>query len=137
MVFGTKRRALGNKETNENTYELYRYCHKLGWQIQGGASRLFKHFLDMHPNSTIESFSSNDISMGALYKNLKFQLVGAQKSSYWYIEQDTFKRYHRYSFTKYSLVQKGYNKNLTESQIMSKLPYWKIYDSGQQKWLYE
>ena len=48
MIFGAKRIALGNKETNENTYELYRYCNKLGWQIQGGASRLFKHFLDMH-----------------------------------------------------------------------------------------
>ena len=137
MVFGAKRRALGNKETNENTYELYRYCNKLGWQIQGGASRLFKYFINSHKDSIIESFSSNDISMGDLYKKLGFEHISTQKSSYWYIEQDTFKRYHRYSFTKYSLVQKGYDRNLTESQIMETLPYWKIYDSGQQKWLYE
>ena len=98
MVFGTKRRALGNKENNKDTYELYRYCNKLGWQIQGGASRLFKHFLDMYPNSTIESFSSNDISIGDLYKKLGFELIDAQKGSYWYIDR----KRNRYKSFRYS-----------------------------------
>ena len=86
MVFGAKRRALGSK-TNNDTYELYRYCNKLGWQIQGGASRLFKHFIDSHEDSFIESFSSNDISIGDLYKKLEFELIDVQKGSYWYIDK--------------------------------------------------
>ena len=135
MVFGAKRRALGSK-TNNDTYELYRYCNKLGWQIQGGASRLFKHFLDMYPNSTIESFSSNDISMGDLYKKLKFELIDIQKGSYWYINKN-MQRYHRYSFRKDVLVKEGYDPNKTEFEITNEIGLMRIYDSGQQKWIYK
>ena len=135
MVFGTKRRALGNKENNKDTYELYRYCNKLGWQIQGGASKLFKHFVASHKDSSIESFSSNDISMGDLYKQLKFQYRGAQKGSYWYIDKH-MKRYHRYSFRKDNLVKEGYDASKTEFEITDEMGLYRIYDSGQQKWKY-
>ena len=135
MVFGAKRRALGNKETNENTYELYRYCNKLGWQIQGGASRLFKHFIDSHEDSLIESFSSNDISMGDLYKKLGFKLIDVQKGSYWYIDRKR-NRHHRYSFRKDILVKEGYDPNKTEFEITEEIGLMRIYDSGQQKWIY-
>ena len=135
MVFGAKRRALGNKNDKE-TYELYRYCNKLGWQIQGGASRLFKYFIDSHNGSIVESFSSNDISIGALYKNLKFQLVGTQNGSYWYITKD-MQRYHRYSFRKDVLVKEGHDPNKTEFEITNEIGLIRIYDSGQQKWIYK
>ena len=135
MIFGTKRVALGNKG-NKDAYELYRYCNKLGWQIQGGASRLFKHFLDSYPESVIESFSSNDISIGDLYKKLKFELIDIQKGSYWYIDKQ-MNRHHRYSFRKDVLVKEGYDPNKTESEITEELGLLKIYDSGQQKWIYK
>ena len=139
MVFGAKRRALGNKENNKEnnkeTYELYRYCNKIGWQIQGGASRLFKHFLDSYPKSVIESFSSNDISMGDLYKKLGFELIDIQKGSYWYVDKH-YNRHHRYSFRKDVLVKQGYDPNKTEFEITNEIGLMRIYDSGQQKWIY-
>ena len=135
MVFGTKRRVLGNKNDKE-TYELYRYCNKLGWQIQGGFSRLFKYFIDSHNGSIVKSFSSNDISMGDLYKKLDFKLIGEQKSSYWYITKD-MQRYHRYSFRKDVLVKEGYDPNKTEFEITNEIGLMRIYDSGQQKWIYK
>ena len=132
MIFGKKRKALGSKDTS-NTYELYRYCCKSGIHIQGGASRLFKHFLADHQGCIIESFSSNDISDGSLYGTLGFGLVNEQKGSYWYIDKK-LKRYHRYSFRKDILVRNGADPNMTEFQITDEMGLYRIYDSGQRKW---
>ena len=90
----------------------------------------------MYPNSTIESFSSNDISIGDLYKKLGFELIDAQKGSYWYITKD-MQRYHRYSFRKDVLVKEGYDPNKTEFEITNEIGLMRIYDSGQQKWIYK
>lgn len=135
MVFGRKRKALGSKD-EKDTYELYRYCNKLGVHVIAGASRLFKHFVKEHPNCVVESFSSNDISMGNLYKKLGFKLVGGQKFSYWYIDK-TMQRHHRYTFRKDVLVKNGADPSKTEFQITDELGLFRIYDSGQQKWIYK
>ena len=134
MVFGKKRKALGSTN-KKDTWELYRYCNKLGVQIIGGASRLFNHFLKEHPCCVVESFSSNDISIGELYRKLGFGLIGEQKYSYWYIDK-LMQRHHRYSFRKDILVKNGADPNLTELEITSNMGLYKIYDSGQQKWGY-
>ena len=59
---------------------------------------------------------------------------------YWYISPD-LKRYHRSSFTKDQLIKKGLapadKSTWTEGQIMAKLPYLKIYDSGAMRWVLE
>jgi hypothetical protein len=134
MVFGKKRRVLGAHEF-ENTYELYRYCCKSGIHIQGGASKLFTQFLTTHPNCSVESFSSNDISDGGLYKTLGFEFVEEQKGSYWYIDKHMV-RYHRYTFRKDILIRNGADPFLTEFQITDGMGLFRIYDSGQQKWKY-
>ena len=135
MVFGHKRRALGNKDISDDIYELYRYCNKIGWQIIGGASRLFNHFIDSHPDCIIESFSSNDISTGNLYEKLNFKLDSIQKGSYWYIDK-YMNRYHRYSYRKDMLVRNGADPSKTEFEITDEMGLIRIYDSGQQKWIY-
>ena len=132
MVFGRKRTALGNKR--HDSWELYRYCCKNGWNISHGAERLFKHFLKDHPDVEVESFSSNDISTGELYKHLGFQKTGEQNYSYWYIDKN-FQRYHRYTFRKDVLVRNGADPNMTEFEITDNMGLYRIYDSGQQKWI--
>ena len=130
MTFGMKRRCMGGRDE----WELHRYCCKMGVQVIGGAKRLFMHFINtIHP-TTIESFSSNDISNGDLYKKLGFEFY-SNSISYWYIKN--MKRYHRYSFSKHTLVAMGYDKNLSESQIMKENHYYKIFDSGQSKWIWK
>lgn len=133
MVFGKKRKALGSIN-EKNTWELYRYCSKNGISIIHGAERLFKHFVKEY-HGVVESFSSNDISMGDLYKKLGFTLINEQHNSYWYIDKH-LQRHHRYSFRKDILVKNGADPNLTELEITSNMGLYKIYDSGQQKWGY-
>lgn len=134
MTFGKKRRALGNKTNTPTEFELYRYCTLGGTQVVGGASKLFKYFVEHYNPTTIESFSSNDISDGGLYESLGFTRVNEMSGSYWYIDEN-MKRYHRFNFTKGRLVKEGADPNLSESQIMSQLGFIRIYDSGQSKWM--
>ena len=136
MVFGKKRVSLGNKKSDDNKWELYRFCTKKNWQVVGGAKRLFMHFVQEYNPDSIESFSSNDISQGELYYHLGFQLFG-HSISYWYIDKK-MKRYHRYKFRKSELVKMGYDKTKTEFDItLGDMGLYQIYDSGQSKWIWK
>ena len=140
MTFCTKRGCMGNKNINNNEWELSRFCNKLNYRIPGGASKLLNHFIKDNNPTTIYSFSSNDISNGNLYKQLGFVTDNKINSSYWYVDKKTFKRYHRTSFTKDSIIKKGFIKNLdkstwTEKEVMNANNFICIYDSGQLKWI--
>lgn len=119
---------------DEKKWELVRFCSCKNTQIIHGAQRLLVHFQKDHPGDIV-SFASHDISMGTLYEALGFEKVSETQSSYWYIDMKTLKRYHRYSFTKASLIKKGYDPTMTEFEIMDTLPYHRIYDSGQSKYI--
>lgn len=138
MCFGKLRKSLG-KNNLENSYELYRFCNKLNTQVIGGASKLFTYFIEKYNPATIESFSSNDISVGYLYSKLGFEYIG-ESISYWYIKSNNgvFNRYHRYKFRKSELVKMGYDSNKSEYDIMNGMKnFYRIYDSGQTKWLWK
>lgn len=133
MTFSKRSKLSGGK--NDNCWELTRFCTKLNTQVIGGADRLLKYFIRQYNPSSIVSFSSNDISNGNLYKKLGFMTDEKITNAYWYINQSNYIRYHRTSFTKSRLKQLGYDtENKTEFEIMNKLPFYKIYDSGHIKW---
>ena len=129
MTFGKGRKCLNSKAN----YELYRYCCKEGVQVIGGATKLLKYFIKKYKPESIESFSSNDISNGDLYKHLEFEYV-SESQSYWYVDKE-MNRYHRYKFTKYSLIKEGFDPDKTEFEIMDERGFYRIYDSGQSKWI--
>ena len=134
MSFG--KRKIGNNEYEK--YELIRYCSKLNTCIIGGASKLFKYFINEYNPKEIISWSNNDISNGNMYKQLGFNICNIS-NSYWYISKN-FKRYHRTNFNKSNLIKKeiiSKDDIRTESQIMKDLGYYKIYDTGQTKWIWK
>lgn len=128
--FGKLRKALGsNSETD--SWELYRFASKLNVQIIGGAGKMIKFFKRLEPVARVISFASADISDGAVYEKIGFSKIKRTGPSYWYIEPNTNRRFHRYSFRKDQLVKNGANPNLTEFEIMNDLKYLRIWDSGQ------
>lgn len=136
MTFGKYRSSiLGSKQ--EDTFELVRHCSVPDIIIVGGTSKLFKHFIRQYNPTKVVSFSSNDISTGAIYNILGFEKVRETYGNYWYIENNTYRRLHRYNFRKSKLVEMGYDVNKSESEIMKDLPYFKIYDSGTTTWVYK
>ena len=123
-----------NKNSKDNNWVLSRFCNKVNTNIIGGASKLFKHFLKEYPGETIISYSSNDISNGHLYETLGFTSNNIIRSAYWYISYD-YTRFHRSTFSKGCLKRMGHDiTGKTEAEIMSEMPYWRVYDSGTTQW---
>ena len=140
MTFSPPRINMGGKN-HKQQWELVRFCNKLNTRVVGGASKLLKYFIKTYYPTSIVSFSMNDISDGNLYKQLGFKTDGIITHSYWYIEPGTLKRYHRSSFTKQQIVKRGWKDKVdntwTEVEAMEEQGYFKIYDSGQMKWILE
>ena len=134
MCFSKKRKNMMGKESVNDEWELTRFCNKLNTIVVGGASKLLNYFIKNNKFTKLISFASHDISNGKLYETLGFIKESEIKSSYWYVD-NYFIRYHRYCFRKSELVKKGYNEKLSEFQIMDSLPYLRIYDSGQSKYI--
>ena len=57
MTFGNRRVAMGKKSTNDDEYELLRFCNKLNTNIIGGASKLFKYFIDTYKPEEITTYA--------------------------------------------------------------------------------
>lgn len=140
MTFSQPRINMGGKN-HKQQWELVRFCNKLNTRVVGGASKLLKYFIKIYHPTSIVSFSMNDISDGNLYKQLGFKTDGIITHSYWYIEPGTLKRYHRSSFTKQQIVKRGWKDKVdntwTEVGAMEEQGYFKIYDSGQMKYVLE
>ena len=132
MTFGSRRIAMGKKTTNEGEYELLRFCNKLNTNIIGGASKLFKYFINNYKPQEITTYADRSISQGKLYKILGFELQGKTEPNYYYIIDR--KKYHRFNFRKDILIKQGYDLNKTEHEIMLERKIYRIYDSGNLKY---
>lgn len=132
MTFG-KKRLLTNNTGNKNEYELLRFCNKLNTNVIGGASKLLKNFIRNYNPSEIITYANNSYSNGNLYERIGFEYIGESKPNYHYII-DKIRR-HRFSFRKSELIKKGKSKNKSEHDIMLENKIYRIYDSGNKKYL--
>jgi very-short-patch-repair endonuclease len=138
MTFGKKRKSLGNRLNKNDEYELIRFCNKINLTIVGGFSKLLKNFIKNFNPSKIETYA--DIRWSGLnptntvYGKNNFEFVRKTPPNYWYLNTDKFlNRYHRFSFRKDVLVKEGYDKKMTEWEIMKLKGYDRIWDCGSLK----
>jgi hypothetical protein len=125
MTFG-KGRNIMNGSNYE--WELLRFCNKINHTVIGGASKLFKHFINENNPNNIISYADIRWSEGSLYDILGFNYVKTSQPNYFYIINK--KREHRYKFRKDILISEGFDSNKTEHEIMSERGYNRIYDCG-------
>ena len=133
MTFGSLRKSLGTKSLKDS-YEMLRFCNKLNTNVIGGASRLFKYFINNYNPVKVISYADRSWSTGELYEKLGFNLIHKTKPNYYYII-DKIRRY-RFNFRKDKLVKKGSDPNKTEHKIMLEKSIYRIYDSGNLKYIY-
>jgi hypothetical protein len=133
MTFGKLRKSL-NSTTIENEWEMLRFCNKLNTNIIGGASKLFKYFINNFKYNKIVSYADRSYSNGNLYKQLYFKKISISNPNYFYIVYKT-KRY-RFGFRKDILVKQGYDSNKSEHEIMLERNIYRIYNSGNYKFEY-
>jgi len=129
MTFGKKRMIMKYK-SSKDTYEMIRFCNKLGFSISGGASKLFHYFLANHNVKEIISYSASDYFDGNLYLKLGF-IQSNDSIGYWWAKDGI--KYHRSNFMKHLLI----DKSKPVDNIMKDNKYMKIYNSGNIKWIYE
>lgn len=134
MTFGELRKSLGQK-SQEGHWELLRFCNKLGYNIVGSASKLFKIFIENESPKQIISYSKNDYSSGDIYKILNFEYAGETSQNYYYVVGG--KRINRFNFRKDKLIKEGFDPNLSEEKIMQSRGFFKIWDSGNKKWIWK
>jgi len=133
MTFGSLRRAMG-QSSHDGSYEMLRFCNKLNTSVVGGASRLFKFFVKNFEPKEVTSYADRSWSQGELYKKLGFKLVGKTEPNYYYIIDGV--RKHRFGFRKDELVKQGFDPSKTEHDIMLERKIYRIYDSGNLKFVF-
>jgi len=134
MTFGKRRVAMGKKKTNKDEWELLRFCNKLNTNVLGSASKLFKYFVNNYNTKEITTYADRSHSNGGLYKQLGFKFQNKTQPNYYYIIDGI--RHHRFNFRKDKLVKEGFSKEKTEHEIMIERNIFRIYDSGNLKFIF-
>jgi len=133
MTFGKNR---FKKQSNE--WEMIRFCNKLNTNIIGGASKLFKHFLQNYnqDNKQIISFADRKFFTGGLYEKLEFNFDKNTSPSYMYWKNN--ETLNRISCQKHKLLNllDTFDINKTEYENMKNNGWDRIWDCGNIKYIY-
>ena len=119
--------SFGKSRFNKNyEYELIRYCCILDHVVVGGPSKLFKSFIKKYKPNTMISYCQRRIFTGNMYNKIGMTFSHNTPPNYSWIGRD--KVLSRYKTQRHKLSG---DKNLSESDIMTKAGFYKIYDCGQ------
>lgn len=116
---------------------LNRLCFLEGCSVQGGASKLFKRFVEWSSENgydRIISFSDNAWTSGGIYNVLGFQMVREYLPDYFYWDH-----VHRIYFSKQSQKKSstGCPPEMTERDWCCKKGLYRIWDCGKKLWEFE
>jgi hypothetical protein len=131
--------VIGFNRHSRYDYECTRFCNELNVNVVGGASKLFKYFLNKWKPNSILSFADRRYSNGRLYKTLGFELIGVTDPGYFYFKNGgDMILYSRQQFQKHKLKNKldNFNSDLSEAQNMFNNKYRRLWDAGHWKFVW-
>ena len=122
-------------------YELIRLCWKTGISVVGGAEKMFKYFTDRYlkPKESIITYCDISKFDGNVYFRLGMEsnVNELTDPGYVWVSPDQKEVLSRYQTQKHKLLDLGLgNIGRTEDEIMYKLGYYKVYNSGNLKFIY-
>lgn len=121
-------------------WEILRFCNLRNFNVYGGASKLFKYFIDKFKPNSIISYADRRWSIHSennLYSKLGFKLIENKTFGYWYIDKNK-KLIHRSVYTKEKCKKLGCSDTMSEKEFVTKiLGYNIIYDCGQLKYIWK
>jgi hypothetical protein len=133
MTFSKLRVPLGSRKSLDGQYELSRFASSAN--VVGGFSRILKYAINNYEISSIKTFA--DLRWSSfddnLYQKNGFKLSHISDPNYFYVPSSSKKRYHRFNFRKQVLKEKFpevYDDNLSETEIMDKTNYMRVWDCG-------
>lgn len=114
-------------KNKQYTWELSRFCNKHNYIVQGGASKLFKHSIQlMNQGDTIVSYNDITKTSGKIYKTLQFSCISINNPNYIWM-----------NFTTGDIRTRYQEQESGEVERMHKLNYHRICDCGTKTWLYK
>ena len=119
-------------------YELSRFCSKAGYNVIGGASKLFKYFIKTYNPKSIISYSDIAKTTGNIYKVLGFKLDHITNPQYHWVKSSI--TYTRYQCQLKELRKRGWllpNEDKSENEVMRGQGFSKIYDCGKKVWVWK
>ncbi|MFW6001944.1 MAG: hypothetical protein ACOCQD_01235 [archaeon] len=127
MTFGKQSLSKGNKNFDNNIWEISRFCSK--YNVVGAAGKLISYFKKNYKWDKIITFADRRWSNGKLYYKLGFNFLKYTQPNYWYINMNNSdkKREHRFKYRKDKIKHLGEG---TEWEIMQYLGYTRIWDCG-------
>jgi very-short-patch-repair endonuclease len=133
MTFGK------NRMGKEVEWELLRFASKLNKSVQGGASKLFKHFVkEYSENKGIVSYSDRRYSEGNMYNKLGFEFSHFSKPNYFYFKNTlTLESRQKYMKHKLKGVIETFDETLTEWENMKVNKFDRIWDCGNGVWVFK
>lgn len=136
MTFGRPRKVLTNDGAD---YELIRFCNLKGLTVVGGASKLFKYFIEKYTPSQVISYSDVARTSGRLYEKLGFTLERITDPNYVWVNLKDDSYMTRYQTQKHKLLEQHPNVNSdhTEVDIMTADGYVQVFDSGNKVWRWQ
>lgn len=127
MTFGTPR-------FNSNyDYEIIRMCFKRGITVVGGAEKMFKFFLETYNPQSVITYCDISKFTGNTYTKLGFTSKNdcITEPNYKWVDMTEQKVLSRYQTQKHKLITNGLgDESETENEIMHRLGFLKIFDSG-------
>ena len=130
MTFSKPSISKGIRLSQDNVWEMNRFCSLKNLIVSGGASKLFKAFIHQHQPNQIITYSDNRWNTGSIYQSLGFTEISHTPPNYWYIDFANYYRIHRFSLRK----NKQDDPTLTEWQNRLNQGYDRIWDCGNKKW---
>ena len=117
-------------------YELLRFTSG-NISVTGGASKLFKYFVSSYKPISIISYCDLRFGVGKVYKMLGFEDDGFTGVNYKYIINGQLQSREKFQKHKLKNILKHFNENMTEYENMLINGYDKIYDCGNQRYIWQ
>ena len=139
MTFGKMRGTMGTGNSDlKDCFELSRFCNKINTSVVGGASKLFKYFINKYKISRVRSFSDLSHTSGGIYNILGFKKIHTTAPQYVWVDSDTDCAYNRVNTQKNKLKKFLHDDTIdlsnTEKQIMISHGFIQVFDSGKILW---
>jgi len=129
MTFGKSRFSTNHE------WEVYRLCSKIGYTIQGGASKMLRAFEQEYNPSSIITYSDKRLFTGNVYREMGFTKTHETRPGYYYVDIDSGcgVRLNRVKFQKHKLsnLLTKFDNTLSEKDNMINNNYSRIWDVGQ------
>lgn len=111
-------------------WELLRFASKKKTRVQGGFSKLLKHFEKLNNPISLVSYANRRWSQGNVYEKTGFVFSHNSKPNFWYLKNGKLESRLKYQKHKQKDVLDTFQESKTAEENMFLNGYLKIYDTG-------